>query len=420
LVVRLAVIAADSGYFPAHDAFDYVRHATSIAAGDGYPESRYALDGGPSALRPPAYPYLLGTVYAVSGDSETAGRVAGAVLGALAVLLLFLVVRRIWGRRVALIAATLSAVFPPLVSIDVQLLAEPLFIALELAAVLCVLEFRRSGGELRWAAAAGALCGLGALTRNPGPMLLLPIALGIATARPILSRRGLAAPAVVVAVAALVVAPWTLRNAVDFGRLAPVTTSSGFALAGTYNETSLRDDAHPGAWRTPVNVPSTSSLFLTHGVDEGTVDATLRRDALRFAREHPGYAIKATAWNLLRLFELEGGSVIGRNGKPLDQRGIGSGTPAAERIGLAIAAALALIGIAVIVRTRSRAGPGAGRIPSGPVFLWLVPCLAVLVSAPVAGLPRYRLPADPFLMLLAAIAITSLTAKARARAGRLP
>ena len=131
LALRVAVIAADSGYEPAHDAFDYDRHARAIAAGDGYPESGYVVDGGPSALRPPGYPYFLGGAYALSGDSVELGRLANAALGALAVLLLYLLANRIWGRRVGLVAAALAAVFPPLVLPSRDLLSEPLFIAIE-------------------------------------------------------------------------------------------------------------------------------------------------------------------------------------------------------------------------------------------------------------------------------------------------
>jgi hypothetical protein len=38
----------------------------------------------------------------------------------------------------------------------------------------------------------------------------------------------------------------------------------------------------------------------------------------------------------------------------------------------------------------------------------LVPILMVLVAVPIAGLPRYRLPADPFLLILAAIGLAWL------------
>ena len=419
----MVVVLADTDYFPAHDAWDYDRHARSIAAGDGYPQSGYVPDGGPTALRAPSYPYLLGGVYALSGDSVTAGRLANAALGAIAVLLLYLIAERIWGRRVGLVASALAAVFPPLVLISTQLLTEALFIVLELGAVLCVLNFRRSGAALPWAAAAGVLCGLAALTRNPGPVLVIPVAVGVWTLRPRLRPGALAAPALVLSCAALTIAPWAIRNFVEFGRFAPVTTSTGFALAGTYNETSFRDQAHPAAWRSPVLVPQYGALFQTPGIDEGTVDATLRREADSFAWNHPAYVVKAAGLNLLRQFEVTGGSVVGLGDQPVTQEGIGSADPASERVGLVIAVGLAVLGIFAIARSRSAEDMERGRrppLPRGPLFLWLFPVVTVLAAAPVAGLPRYRVPADPFLLILAGIGLLWIWSRVTARGLRTP
>ncbi len=407
LVLRFAAIAADDGYRPGNDAFEYDYIARSIADGNGYPPTGYLLQGGPTAVRGPGYPYLLGATYALSGDSRTAGRLVGAGLGALSVLLLYLLTRRIWGRRVGLVAAALAAVFPPLVLLSRDLVSETLFIPLMLGALLCVLNFRRSGGALRWAAAAGALCGVAALTRNTGFALLLPVALGVWTARPALRPAALAAPALAVACAALAVTPWIVRDAAEFGRFVPVTTSAGIATSGTYNETSHADSASHGAWRNPQVVPGLRALFATPGRDEGEVDAELRRRASDFAWQHPGYVAEVSAWNLLRLFEIEGGSVVDAEGRVVADRGIGSATPTAERIGLAIIVILALLGVVAIVRSKPRGPDGPPRIPRGPLFLWLVPILMILIAAPIAGLPRYRLPADPFLLILAAIGLTA-------------
>lgn len=396
LLLRLLVIAADDGYVPAHDAFDYDRHGRSIAAGDGFPESGYVPEGGPSALRPPAYPYVLGAVYAASGDSIDAGRVLGAALGALAVLLLYLLVLRIWGGRVALVAAAGMAIFPPLVLLSRELLSEQLFLALELGAALAVLEARASPRPLRWAALAGALCAVATLTRNPGGVLILPVLVGLWFGRPRWSMRAAGPTLVALGCIVVLMVPWTVRNWVDFGRFVPVTSSTGFGLAGTYNELSEEDDVHPGAWRTPVIVPEYAPLFEVPEVDEGTLDATLRRESLQFAWDHPGYVLEVSARNLPRLFEIGDDSVVGRVDNVVSQRGIGSEVDGRERLGLAVAVLLAALGVFAIFRAR---------LPRGPLFLWLVPLLTILVALPVAGLPRYRLPADPFILILAAIGL---------------
>jgi 4-amino-4-deoxy-L-arabinose transferase-like glycosyltransferase len=409
LVVRVATIAADSGYHPQQDAWDYDRHARSIAGGDGFPDSYYVLDRGPSALRAPGYPYFLGALYAVSDDSVTSGRLANAALGALAVFLIYLIARRIWGQRIALLAAALAAVFPPLVLLSRELLSEPLFIALELGMVLCILEFRRLR-ELRWAALAGLLFGLATLSRNPGPALAIPLIVGLWVLRPRLSRQAVTAPALALLCALLTIAPWTVRNTIEFGRLIPVTSGTGFAMAGTYNQASEKDDANPGSWRTPRVAPEYTPLFLTRGIDEGTLDASLRSRASAFALHHPFYVAEVTARNLLRLFEVSGGSVVDPLTGPVETRGIGSADPVAERIGLGIAAFFALLGVLAIACSRRA---GARRVPSGPLFLWLVPILLILAAAPINGLPRQRTPVDPFILILAAIGVAWLYASSR-------
>lgn len=408
LALRIVAIAVDTGYKPANDAFEYDFYARSIAAGHGYPESGYLLQGGPTAIRGPGYPFLLGAVYAISGNSVTAGRLLNALLGALVVLLLYLIAKRVWGRRIGIATAALAAVFPPLVLAARDLVSEPLFIAVALGAVLCVLEFRRSGGMLRWAAAAGILCGLAALTRPTGFVLMVPVLVGVWTLRPRLAMESLRAPTLALLCTVVVLVPWTIRDALEFGRFVPITTSGGIAAAGTYNEASYRDSESHGAWRDPQIVPTFTPLFTTPGIDEGTVDVVLRRDARRFAWENPGYVASTTAWNLLRLFEIVGGSVVDRHGNPVSDRGIGSADPAIERVSLCLAGILVAIGLWAIVGSGSRRRHAPPRVPRGPLFLWLVPILLIAAAAPIAGLPRYRLPADPFLLILAAIGLLTL------------
>ncbi len=407
LLIRVAAIAGDDGFKPANDSLEYDYYARSIAAGDGLPRSGYLLYGGPTAIHGPGYPFLLGGVYALTGDSVTAGRLAGAALGALVVLLLYLLTMRIWGRRVGLVAAAMAAVFPPLVLASRDLWSEPLFLVLELTALLCVVNFRRSGGLLRWAAAAGAICGLAALTRNIGVAVLVATALGVWTIRPRFRPRALAAPALVVACAALVILPWVVRNADAFGRFIPLTTGAGVNAGGVYNQESYADGDSHGGWRFTQQVPEYKALFVTPGLDEADVDQALRRDVRRFAWEHPGYVAEATAWNLLRLFEIAGGSVVDQHGNPVVPPQSGSGTDVAEQIALALAAALALVGVVAILRSRpgsaSSGDRGPPRIPRGPLYLWLLPILILLTTAPIGGLPRYRIPIDPFLLILAAI-----------------
>ncbi len=413
------MIAADPGYVPQHDAFDYDRHADSIAAGEGFPVSGYAPGGGESALRSPGYPYLLAATYAVTGVDADGGRLLGAVAGALLALLCFLVASRIWGRRTGIIAGALTALFPPLVLLSRELFSETVFASLVLAAVLTTLEYRAHGGRrLRWAALAGAVCGLAALTRNPGIVLIVPIMLGAWVGERRLTLRALMGPGVVFLVAAVVIAPWTIRNATEFGRFIPIATATGFGLAGTYNETSRTDPEFPSSWRAPNRIPDFEAVFQAPGVDEGTLDAELRSEALDHASDHPAYVFEVIGANLRRMLLIEEDSVVD-GGTEVADRGIGSGSSGIERVSLLLVIPLAGIGILVLMKGRVQTPAGEVRRPRGPLFMWLIPILLVAVALPVAGLPRYRVPADPFMLMLAAVAIeralTLLGGRIRAR-----
>ena len=75
------------------------------------------------------------------------------------------------------------------------------------------------------------------------------------------------APALAILCAGLAVTPWIVRDAAEFGRFVPLTTSAGIATSGTYNEDSYRDSDTHGAWRNPQVVPAFTPLFLTPGID---------------------------------------------------------------------------------------------------------------------------------------------------------
>src|SRR3954470_20236164 len=155
LVVRVAQIAATRHWTPVADPADYVRHAISIANGHGMADS-FVPHGGPSALRPPAFPYFLGGVFAVSGDSWTAGRLATALLGVVSVALVGVIAQLLWSKRVGLVAMAIAAVYPALVLLSGSLLSESLALPLELALLALVLMYSPERRP-RWVA---PVCGL--------------------------------------------------------------------------------------------------------------------------------------------------------------------------------------------------------------------------------------------------------------------
>lgn len=396
LVLRLLYVAATPGYALVHDAIDYDRHAVSIANGNGYTTSL----GRPTAFRPPAYPYLLAATYVVTGTQDApkeerivVARVAQAVLGTVIVALIGLLAARLWTRRVAFVAMGLSAVYVPLILIGGAVMSEPLFVALMLGALLAALEHRRSPHRYRWAVLAGVLTGLAILTRANAAVLLLPLAWAVWDGRPRFGVRALAPAAALVAVAVLTVLPWTVRNAVVLGEAVPVSTQLGSALAGTYNDEARADTEQPASWRALKHLEEYDSLYSQRReLSEPELERRLRGASVAYIRDHPAYVLKVGYWNTVRTLDLAGLEWSRHTAGTISA---GPRWADAGVVSVWLLAALALAG--ALTRAARRA----------PGFVWLVPVLLFLGTVfLVVETPRYRTGVEPFLLLLAALAVT--------------
>lgn len=129
----------------------------------------------------PGYPFFLGILLALSGDSLAAARMAQAALGAGLCVLTADLAARIWGdRRAGLAAGLLLAAYGPLVYVEVSFLAEGLFLVL-LTLALWVTTW--PGSSPQAAAGTGALLGAAAVVRATA-LPLLPLLAGLVLLRP--------------------------------------------------------------------------------------------------------------------------------------------------------------------------------------------------------------------------------------------
>ena len=394
LAVRVAFVLATPGYTLVHDAIDYDHHAQSIAQGHGFALSY----GRPTAFRPPAYPLFLAGVYRVTGvadapvdDRVFVARLANVGVGVGIVALIGLIALQLWGRREALVALALAAIYVPLITVGQAVMSEPLFALCMLASLACALR----GKAYRWAVLAGVFAGLAILGRANAIILLAPLAIAV--------WRGPGPPLALIVAAALTVAPWTIRNQLVLHHFVPVSTQLGSALAGTYNDDARLDRENPASWRSLKRVSEYRALMAPiRRTNEAVLEQRLRTAALRYVRAHPGYVATVAWWTTRRMLDLGGMDWSIHTASTIS---VGRRWAIAGVVCFWVFAALAL------------AGAFTRRARAAPLWVWAFPALMYLsVVFLVVETPRYRTAIDPFVVLLAALALTM----ARKRDDRRP
>jgi hypothetical protein len=227
-----------------HDPAFYSVYGKSIAQGDGYRIAGGPGEGEPTAYYPVGYPAALGAVFWIMyrlpfGDNEPlAAALFNLVLAGATVGLVFEVARRLFDNRVGLVAAGIVALYPNLIFHTALTLTETLFNFVVMLALL-LLFWRPWTDELGRARlfVFGALIGYSALVR-PISLSFIPGLLVVWLATGFGWRRSIRHVALITAGTALVIAPWTIRNAIVMN--SPVLISTNFG-------DNLCIGHHPGA-----------------------------------------------------------------------------------------------------------------------------------------------------------------------------
>jgi hypothetical protein len=267
LGLGLRVGEAWEGRAPVYDAQAYAAIARNLDAGNGFTVGSGATQ--PSSNYSPGLPLFVAGLYkATGGAHERLARVVLAAVGALSVLFAYAIGRRLTrppqrpgssevgaaaGERrhlvknppravenspravwAALVGALAVAVYPALLEYQGMLMSEPLAAALLSGGVLAVL-WAWDGGWGRWVL-PGALFGALTLVRPEylGVAILVAVVVFAREAR-VDWRHSLLRAAVFLGAVVVLIAPWTIRNAVALDRFVPISTGGGQVLfAGTY------------------------------------------------------------------------------------------------------------------------------------------------------------------------------------------
>lgn len=394
LGIRIAYALSMDGYPVVGDAATFHLVGQGLADGRGFQEAFPPY--GPTAEHPPLFEVFLALLDKAGLNGFPAHRIALGVLGTINVLLIGLLARAVAGRRAGLLAAAIAAVYPLLFTADGSLMSEPLYGTLLLGALLAGVWLARAPGP-RPALLMGLLIGLAALTRGEGLALLVLLAVPLAW-RGASTWRGRAALwGAVLAAAALVIAPWSIRNLVTFDEPVLISTNSNGIFVGA-NCPDVYYGPLVGAWRFQCYTQRRP------GEDESVYFARQRRIGLRYAREHAGRLPVVLAARLGRELDLFrfGQSLFFNAAEGRRVEWVSRGIRMFWVLGL-----LAVAGGVLLARRRRRAELAA----------LLAPVVTVLLVAVVTyGGTRFRYGAEPSVVILAAVALSALLGPALHRA----
>jgi len=386
------------GGFGFGDSQSYWMLAHSIAHGGPY---KY---GEARVFRTPGYPLLLAPVVLVAGEklSETQpsgaqvmwARAQSALFGTLSVAGVWWLGRQLCDARAGLAAASIAAVYPGAIAMGTFVLSEAAFCPLMLAhLVLWTAAWKAPSAKqaMLISVCAGLVAGGAALVR-PSWLLFTPFAVVVGLTARKDRLRHLAIGAAMLAGLAVAMIPWWVRNARLTGHFVPTTLQVGASLYDGLNPhatgASNMDVVDQQAARFVESQPPTSAGGASEpvAVAEYRLDRHLRAESLAWARANPGRVLRLMGIKLARLWNVWPNEAAF----------------SAWYIRLAVLASYGPVMVLAAIggwRTIHRGWPY--------VLCWLPAVYFTLLHVVFVSSIRYRQPAMPALIVLAAGVVAS-------------
>jgi 4-amino-4-deoxy-L-arabinose transferase-like glycosyltransferase len=222
LVVRLLfVVVIGLSDAPTYDGLGYDILAMNLLRGKGY------AGDAPTAFRPPGYPLFLAGIYGLFGHRYGAVRVMQVLVDAVTCVLLYFVGKKLFDRRVGLVAALGLSLYPLQIYMVGQFYSETLSFFFQMVALWSATLLPE-----RWHVAVplmmGVLLGATALTR-PTATLWIPLML-LWVFYMSLKAREVTRIALVVLGLLLAFGPWTVRNYLEFRAFVPISSLGGVGV----------------------------------------------------------------------------------------------------------------------------------------------------------------------------------------------
>ena len=371
------------------DQLEYDAIADNLVAGNGFATQ----PGIPTANRAPLYPMTMAAVYKTVGRSPRAVLVLQAVLGAATVLLLLWLLREtVENEAAAQIGAWLFAVHPVGIVYCGRLFAETLSTFL-LALSMLLLARHLCRGKALEAVLAGLVMGLATLAR-PGSLFMPWPALGLML---LYGRKRAVSWLGYAAVFYITIVPWMMRNQELFGVRSMAARGPGFGLyiTGHMTQGMSYEDANRGYNEIGARPEYQELAFSKGRSPQAELDKVTSREGMALIRAHPLAYAAIVAKRLPRFWITSHSSAFDVDLSIAEYRQQGRWGPIVLRGALMLLQAL-ILGAAAwglwLMRARWREA----------LILAAVP-LYMNIHISFDMIPRYHVPAFPYLLGLAAL-----------------
>lgn len=357
-------------------------------------------------FRAPLYPYFLSAIYRTFGTGPGAVFTMQAVLGALTVSLMFLFCARAFDARVAWIAALVQIGYWPFTYHEAERLVPAISIPLDMLLLFLLARAARTR-QMRDAGLVGVAAGLAAIAR---PTILIAFPFGLAwlamQVKPAAWKRAVVAAAM----AALVIAPVTVRN-LTRGHDRVIIASQGGVnfFIGNNPQSDGVKAVVPGTradwWGGYDDTQRIAQEAAGRALKPSGISAYWYRRGLDFIKQQPAAAA--------RLYWRKAILVVG-NAEPSNERQLyfrrkGSHVLSWMHVGFALILASALAGLYFALRGKERS---VALLCAVLATVYGLGIMAFFVNS------RFRLPVALYLIPLSAFGLVALYDVGRARRWR--
>ena len=386
------------GYYPLHDSLTYQSIAYNL-----FREHCYCLLPHLATVdRAPLWPGIIAVIYGTLGPHDRTVRFLLSFVGATTCTLLYYFAKDLFGKRSGIFAGLLAALYPFLYVYDGWLYSESLYTFLLLAFCYTLYHLRR-WPHRNLLLLNGLLLGLLSLTRPNGIAILALLWLWTLlmgqTKR--IAWRGACKNSMIISIVTLtLLAPWTIRNYRVTHAFISIAVGDGKVLLGAYNTMILQLPDYQGIWIIPnTSSPSIAQLFPQScaGACEVRRDHTYRDYALQWMEQNSGqmpYLLALHSINMWQITTQDADLAINR----FPHRPASQFVVVMMILITPLVFALAALGLVV---TRKR-WPDL-------LFIYLLIAFTIVQCIILYGIPRFRAPIEPMLILLGAGAVQWIT-----------